>query len=341
MKKGSASLLRRIYRGILPVFLQDLLSPVASGFIKKKHAKIGRAVETMVLKHAQEGRITLDPNLHRIIRQHGFDSKEFIQFWEQQRDDGAVCYNFAGALLPVHQSVHLSELFQDVLLVSCLYQDNYDASFVDELDRVMLEGPYGYHDGSFDVTVKSGDVVIDAGSNIGDFSAYAASKGAAAYAFEPVESTFRVLQETAELNSAAELNGGKIVPVPMGLSDTAGTLQIPLLEESGANSIVTSINESRGKQANARFETVKLTTLDQFVEERAIKKVDFIKADIEGAERLMLSGAANVLKTFAPKLAICTYHFLDDPQVLEALILKANPSYTVKHLRHKLFAAVC
>jgi hypothetical protein len=71
-----------------------------------------------------------------------------------------------------------------------------------------------------------------------------------------------------------------------------------------------------------------------------LERVDFIKADIEGAEREMLKGAAHVLKTFAPKLAICTYHLPDDPEVLEQIIKEANPNYKIVHLRHKLFATV-
>jgi hypothetical protein len=54
----------------------------------------------------------------------------------------------------------------------------------------------------------------------------------------------------------------------------------------------------------------------------------------------MLRGAMNVLKNFAPKLAICTYHLPDDQFVLENIIREANPNYTIVHLRHKLFAAV-
>jgi FkbM family methyltransferase len=55
---------------------------------------------------------------------------------------------------------------------------------------------------------------------------------------------------------------------------------------------------------------VSVITLDKFVAEHSIKPT-FIKADIEGAECDMLKGAGDVLGLFAPKLAICTYHFRD------------------------------
>jgi hypothetical protein len=76
------------------------------------------------------------------------------------------------------------------------------------------------------------------------------------------------------------------------------------------------------------------------VEENNISRIDFIKSDIEGAERDMLRGATKVLQKFAPKLAICTYHLPDDPQVLEQIIKEANPDYRVVHISKKLFAAV-
>jgi hypothetical protein len=80
--------------------------------------------------------------------------------------------------------------------------------------------------------------------------------------------------------------------------------------------------------------------MDEYVNENNLAKVDFIKADIEGAERLMLAGARNVLKDFAPKLSICTYHLPDDPAVLEELIRDANPKYEVTHKWQKLYAHV-
>ncbi|GHV33865.1 hypothetical protein FACS1894187_03280 [Synergistales bacterium] len=68
--------------------------------------------------------------------------------------------------------------------------------------------------------------------------------------------------------------------------------------------------------------------------------MDFIKADIEGYERYMLKGAAKTLKKFAPKLALCTYHLPDDPEVMEKIIKEANPAYNVIQKRTKLFASV-
>lgn len=65
--------------------------------------------------------------------------------------------------------------------------------------------------------------------------------------------------------------------------------------------------------------------------ENALPRVDSIKADIEGYERYMLMGAQETLRRFAPKLALCTYHLPDDPEVLSELILikQANPDYNI------------
>lgn len=66
-----------------------------------------------------------------------------------------------------------------------------------------------------------------------------------------------------------------------------------------------SIRGSVGDESNSEFRrsrlvTVPTTTLDQIVAERHIDRVDVIKADIEGAERLMLDGAGGVLAHHRP-----------------------------------------
>jgi hypothetical protein len=110
----------------------------------------------------------------------------------------------------------------------------------------------------------------------------------------------------------------------------------------GAGEIGTA-GSIRAPNSDARLGTlnvkkIQITTLDKFAHEQNLKSVNFIKADIEGAERDMLVGASGVLKEFAPKLALCTYHLPDDPEILEGLIVDANPNYRVVHLSHKLFA---
>jgi hypothetical protein len=119
-------------------------------------------------------------------------------------------FDFNGVRLPdvsadKEKLATLKTVFDDTLLIFCHYHDNYDKKFAGFMDSIMVEGPYGYVDGSFDVRVKEGDVVIDAGAWIGDFSAYSAAKGAVCYAFEPVRETFDWLYKTQSLN---KLGGG-------------------------------------------------------------------------------------------------------------------------------------
>lgn len=251
------------------------------------------------------------------------------------------CFNFEGAKIPdISQDIEkmdvLRHVFEDVLLFLCHYKENYDKELVKSLDKIMVEGPYGYIDGAFDVTVKPGDIVVDAGAWIGDFSAYAAVKGAICYAFEPTNETYAWLCETSRLNNH------KIIPVQYGLGDKIEEMQINICDKnSGSNSLASqNFDVQRKSVYTDRYETVKITTLDAFVESNNITRVDFIKSDIEGFERNLLKGAKQTLKKLAPKLAICTYHFPEDPQLLESLILEANPNYTIVHLRHKLFAMV-
>jgi len=52
----------------------------------------------------------------------------------------------------------------------------------------------------------------------------------------------------------------------------------------------------------------------------------------------MLMGAQNILREFSSKIAICTYHLPDDPEVLQGLILNANPRYVVEHKWKKMYA---
>ena len=252
--------------------------------------------------------------------------RDFNRKWLCE-DAGGKYYDFGGAKLPCDPKHQAVDIFEDIFFIHCLCGGNYDSELVRKLDGYLTEGPYCFCGEGIDVTVESGDVVIDAGAWIGDFGAYASIRGATTYAFEPTKETYDLLCRTAELNQ-----GGKIVPVKKGLGDVE--------TEAAISDGATSLSNVLRTETHAGAEKVDITTIDKFVEEQGLERVDFIKADIEGFERNMLLGARATLRKFAPKLAICTYHLPDDPEVLEKIIKEANPAYRVVHTRKKLFAQV-
>ena len=232
------------------------------------------------------------------------------------------------ALDPVTEGSFLAVEFEDTFHSYVYCDDKYDEATFDRCDKFLGEGLYGLVNDKVNVTVEAGDIVIDAGSWIGDFAAYASAKGATCYAFEPADVNFTMLQKTAGLNR-------NIIPVKKGLSDenTSRNLFVDPSHYSGSS----FLEELKPGFEGTQVETVRL---DDFVRENNLPRVDFIKCDIEGFERHMLEGAQETLARFAPKLALCTYHLPDDPQVMEALIKKANPKYNVVQKRKKLFASV-
>lgn len=297
------------------------------GGLRYKHWTLHETFAYFLKGLARELKITPDFFLeyHKNIVCRNFKKK-----WQKRNANGEWYLDFNGAKLPdisanKNDLYSFASLYEDVFLIPCFYNDSYDKKLAERLDQYMLDGPYGYRNDKFDVTIKNGDVVIDAGAWFGDFSAYAVSKGAIAYAFEPLKENYKILTETARINN------GQIHPVQKGLGSSVCDMNISI---NGASSSIILKEDGAGE------EKISITTLDKFVEESKLERIDFIKADIEGAEREMLKGAFNTLKTFTPKLAICTYHLPDDPEVLEKIILEANPAYKVVHLQHKLFAAV-
>ena len=136
------------------------------------------------------------------------------------------------------------------------------------------------------------------------------------------------------LKKHSQINNGAIIPVEAALSKTTGMASLYLSEFSCVDNSLLERLPYRKKIA------VRQTSVDAFVREHALPRVDFIKVDIEGAERLMLTGAQETLARFSPKLAICTYHLPDDKEVLTDLILRANPNYHVEYKWQKLYAYV-
>ncbi len=54
----------------------------------------------------------------------------------------------------------------------------------------------------------------------------------------------------------------------------------------------------------------KAVTIDSWVANNNINKLDFIKMDIEGAEIEVLDGCVETIKTLKPNFAIASYHIV-------------------------------
>jgi FkbM family methyltransferase len=139
--------------------------------------------------------------------------------------------------------------------------------------------------------LPAGGVFFDIGSYFGWYSLWLARQcGAQACAFEPVPQNFELLAENARLNPAR-----KVRPFRLALSDQPGevSFQLPAEDNRGTGRIV-----SEGGQR------VPAITLDAFVAEQGITRLDAMKIDVEGAEVRVLAGGRETLKKFHPAILI-------------------------------------
>ncbi|MDP3001364.1 MAG: FkbM family methyltransferase [Bryobacterales bacterium] len=168
-------------------------------------------------------------------------------------------------------------------------------------------------------TVRNGDVVIDCGAHVGVFVHTALKRGArTVVAVEPEPVNVECLRR----NFAREIEAGQVIVVPKGVWSAETNLALSLgVENSGMNSMVM---EERGAKLQ-----VAVTTIDKLVRELGLPRVDYIKMDIEGAEREALAGALATLREFRPRLMLDSYHLPDDTRVLPAIIRRAHADYSL------------
>jgi FkbM family methyltransferase len=149
------------------------------------------------------------------------------------------------------------------------------------------------HDISFLLgALEPGMIVFDVGANAGLFAISAAKKigGKGVYAFEPRSSTCELLKLNLRLNGHADVN---VARVPLGESAGEGVLQVNARGKDGLNTLSQATHPD-GKVVSR--EEVCVTTVDSFVKERSVPRVDFMKVDINGAELMLFRGARVLLE---------------------------------------------
>lgn len=193
-------------------------------------------------------------------------------------------------------------------------------NMADELKR-SLKGYLAKH------SLNPGEIVVDCGAYIGEFTLYAAkavgSEGRV-IAFEPDAANYKKLIANIGLNGLKN-----VIPVNKGLWSAEGVLKY-------VGDSVRGYSFMLGEGAAGAVD-VPVTTLDSELAALGITRVDFIKADVEGAELELIKGAGRTLGLNRVDLAIASYHTIGSkmtsPEVERMLQLLGYRTETA-HPRH-------
>ncbi len=155
--------------------------------------------------------------------------------------------------------------------------------------------------GSFDMgaiqpilnKLQPGATMIDVGANVGFYSVLASAlvgDRGHVYAFEIDPRPLQCLRKTIALSGL-----GNIHIAEAAVSDTDGSVTFIPADEHGHNHI-----ELQGDEGCV----VASVRLDTWADAIALERLDAIKIDVEGAEKLVLEGARGIIARFKP-LIIC------------------------------------
>lgn len=166
----------------------------------------------------------------------------------------------------------------------------YDIDFDDKIQEMIYFGTYERQELKFLRSyIQRGWVCLDVGANIGFYTlnlSKLVGETGKVYAIEPSPGNFNKLEENISIN-----NLSNCVTSNIALSSTIGDciFSVSPSQNSGWGRL--------GKWQSAQSEVlVNVSTLDQFVQDKSISKIDFLKIDIEGHELEFLKGAKHSLE---------------------------------------------
>lgn len=138
--------------------------------------------------------------------------------------------------------------------------------------------------------LRPGDAVIDAGANIGVFTLQAAravGETGRVYAFEPMRSTFGMLERSVRANGLQERC--RLYNEGLGAAPSSGSFH--------RSSHATNPGSSYISADASGDEQIRIRPIDAVEAERPVR---FLKIDVEGFEPHVIRGATNMLRRYAP-----------------------------------------
>ena len=168
------------------------------------------------------------------------------------------------------------------------------------LDKnIYLNGPYEKDIlNEFMKVVKSGDVCLDVGANIGHHSIFLAKlvgETGRVIAFEPIPKLADQIEDSARENKLENL---KVVVSALGEKNYETVIHINKYV-IGSSSLLPTRYGTDVEKVN-----IKVSKLDDMCGDLKINKIDFIKIDVEGYEWFVLDGAKETISKYKPKIVI-------------------------------------
>ena len=160
--------------------------------------------------------------------------------------------------------------------------------------------------------IQEGNTVVSIGASIGTntvvFSKEVGKEGKV-IAIEPDTDRLKYLEKNIRMNKVDD----NIILIKKGVWDKKAKMEFYKKNPAESSSLICSGNSKKITE----FE---VDTLDNILADLNIKKVDFIKMDIEGAEIEALNGMRKTLKNNDVKLATASYHIVDGQPTYKTII---------------------
>lgn len=167
---------------------------------------------------------------------------------------------------------------------------------------------------------RPGNVVMDIGTNAGEWTLQMAKMVGSTgrvYSIDPLPSMNQAVKKTVAINNLSQVSisqyaisnkiGSSKFTTPFNKEDQAKPGYSQLVSDEQFNSpeeLALEIYPHAKELVKTKTIEVKTVTLDYFVSEKNITKLDFIKIDVERHERLAIEGGQQALKTFKPSLIL-------------------------------------
>lgn len=151
--------------------------------------------------------------------------------------------------------------------------------------------------------IQDGDIVIDVGANIGEYSLIAAQKvkqNGQVISIEPLKETVQTLKNNFQLNNFSNF---EIINKVIGNE----TKKVNLYKQLDGGTMGFVDSSLTGRNFNKAGE-VEMTTIDEILLTRNLENVKVMKIDIEGYEFELLKGAKESLKNKKIKNLIIEVH---------------------------------